>query len=425
MITTGEALGHGFEVDETTIEQVAASLDGVPGRWTHGGLSDDGLARHLGHWRGGAVEQFKLCRGCALESKSVRCAKCGDRAENASRVIADFEFSKSGHAIRPDGLDVPAAVYLMDRAEGEPGSLGISIVAEFELEEQTLEDGITRTIGHLAPVKRALRRADWVADPAANPVGLHAGTGALPALAEEATAQLNRIVTRVGREEALEKAQAFLARYFARIEKEQKPMEPVAETKPVESLEAMPEDAKKAEPKKDEPAKPEGVCPECGAELAKIKAEAAGLRAEVDAIKLLASGASAALEASKAKVAELEAARAKDAADRAVERVDSIREAGAKVGELMTQEDRAEIIGALGSASVSERKLGESLLSKFRAQVERAQGIQGARKQAHTDKVDLAAEDVRAQMLERAGVAFSRDGEGRVQVSTHTKKVGH
>jgi len=33
LITTGPALGHGFEVDQTTVDQVTLHADGLRGRW--------------------------------------------------------------------------------------------------------------------------------------------------------------------------------------------------------------------------------------------------------------------------------------------------------------------------------------------------------------------------------------------------------
>lgn len=444
VITTGEALGHGFDVSAQAVEQVAQQLDGVPGRWTHGGLSDDGLARHLGHWRGGAVEQFSMCRPCGLEyvpsvaalssagREGYRCEGCGGEVESAKRVVGDFVFSKSAHSIKPDGLDVSAPEYLMQRAAEDPSTLGISIVAHFELEEvpvAELPDGSkeTKTVGRLASIPRALRRADWVADPAANPVGLHAGTGALPALSEEATDQLNRIVRRVGREEARAKALAFLDRYFAHEE------EPVTEnaseafntvtgnseavgTKLVDLAEA-PAPAKPEAPAPDAPKDGAEKCPHCGAEMAKAEAAMSALRAELDAAKVLASGSAAALDAANAKVAELEGKLSKSASERAVERIDTLREAGAKVGEHLTQEDRDEILGALTSSSDRERKLGESLLAKFKAGVEAAQGKQGARALANATKVDPEAERVKEQMLERANFEVVRDEHGRIDLS--------
>lgn len=242
VLTTGPALGHGFEIDHTTVSQVAAGLNGKRGRWTHGGLSEDGLARHLGSWSNASVESFRLCRDCNLDMPARPaslqqgampmepadpmdpmeptgedlCPTCGQPMEHASRVVADFSFSASAHKIKPDGLDVPAPAYLMQRAAEDPQSLGVSIVAALKQHEQTLvdENGTpvgTRYLARLAAPKD-LRRADWVADPAANPVGLHAGTDVPSELTEGATKQLTALAKRVGPAEARRRADAFLTR---------------------------------------------------------------------------------------------------------------------------------------------------------------------------------------------------------------------
>lgn len=249
VITSGPALGHGFDVDDDTVRQVAGSLNGVPGRWTHGGLSEDGLARHLGRWKTTGIQSFALCRDCKTEKPLLRlpslsslkaeapeapddekrvepehegppCPTCGKPMDRAMRAIGDFNFTKSAHSIRPDGLDVSAPEYLMDRAEEDPASFGISIVAEFKLEERAKDStGAKRDpIGRLAGPK-ALHRADFVADPAANPVGLaalHVGTGALSELSEAASNQLDRMAGRLGEAEARRRALRFLDRFFDR-----------------------------------------------------------------------------------------------------------------------------------------------------------------------------------------------------------------
>lgn len=214
VLTTGPALGHGFDVDRTTVEQVARLGAGVRGRWTHGGLSDDGLGRHLGVWENIRLEAFRLCRACSTEVDAAKCVGCGADTTPELRAIGDFAFAPTAHKIRPDGLDVPAPVYLMDRAEEDPESLGISVVARFAFEELKGEsEEEPRRLARIE-ARTDLKRADWVADPAANPVGLHEGTGAPSELTEGATKALDRIVAREGVAKARLRAFAFLARYF-------------------------------------------------------------------------------------------------------------------------------------------------------------------------------------------------------------------
>ena len=209
VVTQGPAIGHGVTLTQTLVGQVAERLNGVPGRWTHGGMSDDGLGRHLGVWENARLEEVRL----------------GDAADTTDRrVVADFAFSATGHKIKPDGLDVSAPAYLMDRAEEDPRTLGVSIVARLR---ETNEDGSFADEdldkdpngGQFVALDlrdpRPLLRADFVADPAANPTGLsalHAGTGAPGALTEEAEREVRRMVHHLGAAEARNRALALLNR---------------------------------------------------------------------------------------------------------------------------------------------------------------------------------------------------------------------
>ena len=168
VITEGPALGHGFSVDETLARQVAGAIEGRAGRWTHGSLFGDGLAQHLGRWTNGRLAQVEL-----------------DDSKSVSVALGDFVFDKSAHQIQPDGLAVSAAEFLMTRAEEDPSTFGVSIVADLELETVALatddEDDKDddededkpdfMTVGRLAS-ERDLIRGDFVGDPAANPQGL-------------------------------------------------------------------------------------------------------------------------------------------------------------------------------------------------------------------------------------------------------------
>lgn len=213
ILTTGPALGHGFEVDKTTVEQVARYAASLRGRWTHGSVSEDGLGRHLGRWETVRLESFRLCRACNHEVPGQTCPDCQAAPSEAWRAVGDFVFAPSAWKLRPDGLDVSAPQYLMDRAEEDPQSLGISIVARFGYEEVEPEEGEPRRLARIASPKD-LCRGDWVADPAANPLGLHAGTGGTSEVVELVTRELDQVVRREGRDKARMKALGFLARYF-------------------------------------------------------------------------------------------------------------------------------------------------------------------------------------------------------------------
>lgn len=159
LVTQGEALGHGMWLDNEFISQVNEALannpKGIKARFTHPGLSADGLGTFMGRAKNPSIS--------------------GDR------VIADFHFAKSAHNT-PDG---DLAEYLMGLAGEDPESFAISIVfkPDFGAEDRFVaenedEDGNFRSpdennIDDLPHARLAdLRAADFVDEPAANPDGL-------------------------------------------------------------------------------------------------------------------------------------------------------------------------------------------------------------------------------------------------------------
>ncbi len=171
-ITMGEALGHGFWIDEVFLGQVATALaaaeNGSKSRFTHPGLSADGLAKGLGLAFGGRVE--------------------GDQ------VLTDLHFYASAHK-SPDG---DLAGYVMQRAAEDPLHFGTSIVFDGDLQAEddfmlanggrweTVDDGWETydiivdfkspdplNVGNLPHCRLAkFYTVDVVDDPAANPNGL-------------------------------------------------------------------------------------------------------------------------------------------------------------------------------------------------------------------------------------------------------------
>jgi hypothetical protein len=167
MCTRGEALGHGLWLDEEFIGQVAgagsAAAKGVKCRFTHPGLSADGLGTFLGRLK--------------------------DSRAQDGRAFGDLHISPSAQHT-PDG---DLAAYVMDLAETDPAAFGASIVFEHDVDaEEEFEDANkqlipnpdgTSSYGFVSPDPENvqnlpharlwhLRAADVVDDPAANPTGL-------------------------------------------------------------------------------------------------------------------------------------------------------------------------------------------------------------------------------------------------------------
>lgn len=114
VITRGEALGHGFWIDSVFLSQISehmtAATLGVKSRFTHPGLSADGLSKTLGLVFGGKVS--------------------GDQ------VLTDLHFYQSAHNT-PDG---DLAGYVTQRAKEDPIHFGTSIVflSDFQAEKEFL-----------------------------------------------------------------------------------------------------------------------------------------------------------------------------------------------------------------------------------------------------------------------------------------------
>jgi hypothetical protein len=171
IVTRGEALGHGLWLDQEFVQSVADGINqragGVKARFTHPGLSSDGLGTFLG-------------RSLA--------ARTGD-----NQALADLHFSKAGHST-PDG---DLASYVMDLAQDDPDTFGVSIVFEPNLEAEKAhftqhggkikehDDGCIEwdTTDFQSPDPdnaqnlpharlASLRATDVVDEPAANPDGL-------------------------------------------------------------------------------------------------------------------------------------------------------------------------------------------------------------------------------------------------------------
>lgn len=135
IITAGEALGHDFAIDETTVQQVAdainANANGIPARLTHAEL--DG------------VDPIRVMAG-----------KFRNGRREGNKTVADFHIGKyAQHS--PEGN---LAEYLLGLAEDAPDAVGTSIhTLDFDI-----EDGALRV--------HSLDNIDWVGSPAANPAGM-------------------------------------------------------------------------------------------------------------------------------------------------------------------------------------------------------------------------------------------------------------
>jgi hypothetical protein len=175
VVTRGEALGHGYWLDSQFLDQVSLAMAqnraGLKSRFTHPGLSADGLGKYLGRMKG--------------------------VYRDGNVIRTDLHISPIAHK-SPDG---DLAEYVMGLAEDDPAAFGTSIVfvPDADTEDLFAADHKNEE-GHFVspdpenhdnlPHARLLELLadDVVDDPAANPGGLfHRGQE----IAQEADALLS------------------------------------------------------------------------------------------------------------------------------------------------------------------------------------------------------------------------------------------
>lgn len=206
VITRGEALGHELWIDSEFLSSLVAEPT-VKARFTHPGLSSDGLGRLLGRAR--------------------------NFSQDGDVVRGDLQFLKSAHNT-PDGN---LAEYIMNVAEESPDLAGLSIVfgrnagAEKEFFEahrtpsgafKSPDPDNVKNFRHIRLDK--LLAIDVVDDPAANPDGLFSsGFGTLEDIEKTVAFALGLSDERPA-EDLLgahpERAKSFVAEFLSRHELE-------------------------------------------------------------------------------------------------------------------------------------------------------------------------------------------------------------
>ena len=132
-------------IDDITLQQVAdhgnAATRGIKSRWTHPSMSSDGLGSSVGRARNFRVE--------------------GNSVYADIHVLKTSDYSPRGNI----------GQYILDLAEEDPESFGLSIVADFSEEMQA--DLSDLQAGEKLPLRlKGLRAVDFVDEPAATRGGL-------------------------------------------------------------------------------------------------------------------------------------------------------------------------------------------------------------------------------------------------------------
>lgn len=194
----GEAAGHRLIFDQTSLRQLLEignrKETGIKSRFTHPGLSEDGLGKFLGR-----MKDFRF---------------------GGDRLLADLHLSDSS-ANTPTGN---LRDYILNLAKEDPASFGISVVVD--LDKYWVLDNGTEVIASgdrpknattKYPIARILSfvAADLVDEPALNPQGLFTASGNLVAsnqVADEVFQELDNYIQFLGFDTP--KAYQFALRYF-------------------------------------------------------------------------------------------------------------------------------------------------------------------------------------------------------------------
>ena len=196
MAQATEALGHDFDLDKISIQQIVdlgnENGKGVKSRYTHPGLSSDGLGKFLGRIRNLRVD--------------------GDKA------IGDLHISPLAFK-SPEGN---LGEYIMDFAEEDPESFGMSVVISGSQvwrcddggEVPTEEGKPSNSIGERPALRvDTLRACDAVDEPAANRDGMFSShLWATNLDAEAAFQKLDELLQQY--EVGPDKAKEFAVKYF-------------------------------------------------------------------------------------------------------------------------------------------------------------------------------------------------------------------
>jgi len=173
LITEGEALGHYAWIDSEFTAQVGAAMSakadqGIKSRFTHPGMSSDGLGRMLGRINNGRVEGNQVI-GDLNFSKSSHSTPDGDLAEYVSMLVAEDSSAAGLSIVFDEDVDAEIALLVENGAE-----IKIDPHDGHEYVDMTnFQSPDPANVNNYYHVRlQELRAADIVDEPAANPNGM-------------------------------------------------------------------------------------------------------------------------------------------------------------------------------------------------------------------------------------------------------------
>jgi len=198
------------EFDRESLEKIVslgnAKRQGLRARFTHPGLSSDGLGSYLGRSKNLAI-------GTAIDERTGRMVDA---------VRADLLFDQTSLETPPNGGGKPLGIYVMDLAESDPEAISSSLVLKVDYRYRLNEDGTRKTDDDGEDLPPLWHPTELLASDVVD-VG-DAVDGLLSAgidpnrmpdgLVRLATDGLNRLFAGAPREVVEARALAFLSRYL-------------------------------------------------------------------------------------------------------------------------------------------------------------------------------------------------------------------
>lgn len=168
LITTGEALGHEMWIDEVFIQQVAAAVDemGVKSRFTHPGMSSDGLGRLLGRITNATVIANQVV-GQLHFAQSARKTPEGDLVDYVSTLVSEDPKAAGMSIVFAHDYEAEIEFLLANGAQAEECDGDICVDTDGFKSPDPLN---TKNYPHCR--LKELRATDLVDEPAANPEGM-------------------------------------------------------------------------------------------------------------------------------------------------------------------------------------------------------------------------------------------------------------
>jgi hypothetical protein len=220
MCSVGEALGHGFWIDKTFLEQLAEAAPTagklLKSRFTHPSLCSDGMGKSLGTFTNVTTDGTQLSGDLELYHAAHE-APDGDLAEYVMSLATEDPLNFGTSIVFKHDVDAETQFQLDHGGEWETGDYGDQYIVNF----QSPDSDNLNNLPHARLDK--FHACDVVDEPAANPKGLFhrpnelldQGNQFLDYLLGQSKSHTVPSLTALGAELSTERVKQFVSRYLA------------------------------------------------------------------------------------------------------------------------------------------------------------------------------------------------------------------